>query len=214
MLPPVEAAETCHEALEAVCLDHLGQAMSMRAQLMTVVTALRQGHKQSVKNYVAEGRQYLVHLREVGVEQPATLLIPCFEAGIDARMTLSALPLLNQEHLVSDLKPLRRSFSMSQWSFLKLMAAQVKQCIPEVSKEPDGNQRRNSVVLTEGHAMCVARYATLHAIVRNAGQGNRRDSQPRMANGRKVHWCCLPKVMYCPQFLIHNSFSIQVPLIT
>jgi hypothetical protein len=110
MLPLVEAAETCHEALEAVRRDHLGQAMSMRAQLMTDVTALRQGHKQSVKDYVAEGRQYLTRLREVGVEQPATLLIPCFKAGIDARMKPSVLPLLNQEHLEADFEALAQEF--------------------------------------------------------------------------------------------------------
>jgi hypothetical protein len=100
----------CHKALEAVRRDHLGQAMSMRAQLMTDVTALRQGHKQSVKDYVAEGRQYLVRLREVGVEQPATLLIPCFKAGNDARMKPSVLPSLNQEHVEADFEALAQEF--------------------------------------------------------------------------------------------------------
>jgi hypothetical protein len=84
--------------------------MSMRAQLMTDVTALRQGHKQSVKDYVAEGRQYLVRLREIGAEQPATLLIPCFKAGIDARTKPSVLPLLSQEHLEADLEALAQEF--------------------------------------------------------------------------------------------------------
>jgi hypothetical protein len=96
MLPVVAAAETYHQALEAVRPDHLGYAMSKRGQFMTDVIALRQRHKQSVKDYVAEGRQCLVCIRQAGAEQPATLLIPCFKAGIDARMRPSVLPLLTQ----------------------------------------------------------------------------------------------------------------------
>ena len=48
----------------------------MRSELLAEVAAMRQSHTQSVKGYIAVGREYLIRLREVGVEKPATLLIP------------------------------------------------------------------------------------------------------------------------------------------
>ena len=55
-----------------------------------------------MKDYVAVGREYLVHLREVGVERPATLLIPTFKAGISHQLKQQVLPLLNQTAFDND----------------------------------------------------------------------------------------------------------------
>jgi transposase InsO family protein len=110
MLPIVEDTATAKQAVDALRKDHLGQAVSMRSELMTQVTGMRQGHKQSVKEYVAVGRNYLVRLREVGVDKPSTLLIPCFKAGIDSRMKQTVLPLLNQEKFETDFEALAQEF--------------------------------------------------------------------------------------------------------
>jgi hypothetical protein len=85
MLALVEDAHTTFDAYEALRADHIGNAVAVRSALLTEVTALRQSPKQSVKDYVAVGRDYLLRLRDAGVEGPATLLIPCFKAGIDTR---------------------------------------------------------------------------------------------------------------------------------
>ena len=95
MLPLVEETDTARAAYEAVRADHLGNARSMRSELLAEVAAMKQSHRQSVKDYVAVGREYLVRLREVGVERPATLLIPTFKAGISHQLKQQVLPLLN-----------------------------------------------------------------------------------------------------------------------
>jgi hypothetical protein len=110
MLPIVEDRDTTHRALEALRADHLGHMQSMRSQIMTEVTSMKQTHKQSVKDYVAVGRESIVHLREVGMEDPTTLVIPCFKNGIDSRMKQQVLPLLNQERFDADFEMLAQEF--------------------------------------------------------------------------------------------------------
>jgi hypothetical protein len=110
MLPIVEDRGTTHSALEALRADHLGHMQSMRAHIMTEVTTMKQSHKQSVKDYVAVGRESIVRLRELGVTEPATLVIPCFKNGIDPRMKQQVLPLLNQARFDTDFESLAQEF--------------------------------------------------------------------------------------------------------
>jgi hypothetical protein len=110
MVSLVENANTTHDAFEALRADHLGHAVSVRSALLSEVTALRQLPKQAVKDYVAVGREYLLRLRDAGVEGPATLLIPCFTAGIDSRLKNHVLPLLNQPQFDSDFEELAQEF--------------------------------------------------------------------------------------------------------
>lgn len=110
MLPLVEERATTHETLEALRADHLGHMQSMRSHIMSEVTGMQQTHKQSVKDYVAVGRESLVRLREVGVDNPATLVIPCFKAGIDSRVKQRVLPLLNQSQFDEDFELLAQEF--------------------------------------------------------------------------------------------------------
>jgi hypothetical protein len=110
MLSLVEETHTAHAAFEALRADHLGHAVSMRSALLSEVTAMRQTVKQSVKDYIAVGRDYMLRLRDAGVESPATLLIPCFKAGIDNKLKQSVLPLLNQSEFDSDFEALSQEF--------------------------------------------------------------------------------------------------------
>jgi hypothetical protein len=110
MLSLVEDANTTHDAFEALRADHLGNAVAVRSALLTEVTALRQSPKKTVKDYVAVGREYLLRLRDAGVEGPATLPIPCFKAGIDARLKNHVLPLLNQCQFDTDSEVLAQEF--------------------------------------------------------------------------------------------------------
>jgi hypothetical protein len=112
MLPIVEDRATTHKALEALRADHLGHMQSLRSQIMTEVTSMRQTQKPGVKDYVAVGRESLVRLREVGIEDPSSLVIPCFKNGIDSRMKQQVLPLLNQDVSILTLSCWRRSFRM------------------------------------------------------------------------------------------------------
>jgi hypothetical protein len=75
MLPIVDGRETTYEALEALRASHLGHMNSMRSQIMADVTAMKQSPKQSVRDYVAVGREALVKLREVGMDDPDVLVI-------------------------------------------------------------------------------------------------------------------------------------------
>jgi hypothetical protein len=77
---------------------------------MTEVTSMRQTQKQSVKDYVAAGRESLVRLREVGIKDPSSLVLPCFRNGIDSRMKQQVLPFLNQERFDSDVELLAQEF--------------------------------------------------------------------------------------------------------
>jgi hypothetical protein len=106
MLSLVERTNTARAAFEAVRADHLGHAVSMRSALLAEITAMRQSSRQSVKDYVAAGREFLIRLREVGVPEPATLLIPCFKAGISDIIKQQVLPLLNQRQFDSDFEAL------------------------------------------------------------------------------------------------------------
>jgi hypothetical protein len=51
-----------------------------------------------------------VRLRELGVTEPATLVIPCFKNGIDPRMKQQVLPLLNQARFDTDFESLAQEF--------------------------------------------------------------------------------------------------------
>lgn len=110
MVSLVEGRTTTRAAFEALRQDHLGHAVSMRSELLAEVTAMRQSPKQSVKDYVAVGREYILRLRDVGVEHPATLLIPCFKAGIEGRLKQQVLPLLNQTAFDTDFEALAQEF--------------------------------------------------------------------------------------------------------
>jgi hypothetical protein len=50
-------------------------------------------------------------LREVGVPEPATLLIPCFKAGISDMLKQQVLPLLNQSQFDHDFEALAQEFT-------------------------------------------------------------------------------------------------------
>ena len=82
----------------------------MRSELLAEVAAMRQSHRQSVRDYVAVGREYLIRLREVGVDRPATLLIPTFKAGISHQLKQQVLPLLNQTAFDNDFEALVQEF--------------------------------------------------------------------------------------------------------
>jgi hypothetical protein len=110
MLPIIEGRNTTFRALEALRADHLGHMQSMRSQIMSEVTSMKQSPKQSVKDYVAVGRESIVRLREVGMEDPAALVVPCFKNGIDSRMKQQVLPLLNQERFDADFELLAQEF--------------------------------------------------------------------------------------------------------
>jgi hypothetical protein len=71
---------------------------------------MRQSPKQTVKGYVAVGRDYLLRLRDGGVEGPGALLIPCFKAGIEARLKNHALPLLNLGEFDTELEAMAQQF--------------------------------------------------------------------------------------------------------
>jgi hypothetical protein len=106
----VEEHVTTHQALEALRSDHLGHMRSQRSQIMGEVTRMRQSQSQSVKDYVAVGRESIVKLREVGIEDPSTLVIPCFKNGIDSRLRQHVLPLLNQEQFDTNFELLAQEF--------------------------------------------------------------------------------------------------------
>lgn len=110
MLPDVEGHETTHGALEALRASHIGHMQSMRSQIMADVTGMKQKHNQNVRDYVAVGRDAVVRLREVGMTDPATLVIPCFKNGIDARLRQQVLPLLNAERFDTDFELLAQEF--------------------------------------------------------------------------------------------------------
>jgi hypothetical protein len=74
------------------------------------VCQARQTVKRSVNDYVSVGRDYMLRLRDAGVESPATLLIPCFKAGIDNKLKQSVLPLLNQSEFDSDFEAPSQEF--------------------------------------------------------------------------------------------------------
>jgi hypothetical protein len=85
MVSLVENANTTHDASEALRADYLVHAVFVRSAFLSEVTALRQLPKQAVKDNVAVGREYLLRLRDAGVEEPGTLLVPCFKAENDSR---------------------------------------------------------------------------------------------------------------------------------
>ena len=126
MLPLVEETDTARAAYEAVRADHLGNARSMRSELLAEVAAMKQSHRQSVKDYVAVGREYLVRLREVGVERPATLLIPTFKAGISHQLKQQVLPLLKQTAFDNDLRRWYRNSNASPSGCMARKAMQAK----------------------------------------------------------------------------------------
>jgi hypothetical protein len=63
---------------------------------------MRQRSPQGVKGCVAAGRELFIRLREVGVPEPATVLIPSCKAGISVMMKRKLLPLLNQREFDHD----------------------------------------------------------------------------------------------------------------
>jgi hypothetical protein len=110
MISLVEDARTTHDAFEALRADHIGNAVAVRSALLSEVTAMRQSSKQTVKEYVAVGRDFLLRLRDAGVEGPAALLIPCFKAGIESRFKNYVLPLLNRSEFDTDFEALAQEF--------------------------------------------------------------------------------------------------------
>jgi hypothetical protein len=62
------------------------------------------------KDCVAAGREFLVRLREVGVPEPATLLIKCFKAGIGDMSKKQISPLLNQREFENGFEALAQEF--------------------------------------------------------------------------------------------------------
>jgi hypothetical protein len=82
----------------------------MRSELLAEVTAMKQTPKQSVEDYVGVGREFLLRLRDAGVENPASLLIPCFKAVIEPKLKQFVLTLLNQTQFDTDFVALSQEF--------------------------------------------------------------------------------------------------------
>jgi hypothetical protein len=187
MLPIVEDRVTTHRAQEALRADHLGNMQSVRSQIMTEVTSMRQTHKQNVKDYVAVGRESLIRLREVGIEDPNSLVIPCFKNGIDSRMKQQVLPLLNQERFDADFELLAQEF---QRISIGMAGASGADGHANASRSwpprPRKKQRAEQFSETRTCYVCVEKKGTWHERVRR----KRQEKSVRIhGHRRRVPWC-------------------------
>jgi transposase InsO family protein len=110
MLTVVAGLDTAHATWIALREDYLGDLQARRSTIMSQVTRLKQGSRQSVKEYIQEGRKLLLKLRALEMPNPDMMLVPCFKNGIDAKFKSHSLPHLNAREFEDNFEALSSHF--------------------------------------------------------------------------------------------------------